>query len=120
MAEEVDASDDLEVDVAKVDCVANRNLCGAQRIQAFPTLRFFKDGKQYGLDYRQDRTVQALTAFLKQKVELEKTMEDWCGLGVANVDVVAATPSVRAGILDANNGCSRRRSTPAAWSPATF
>ena len=68
---------DLEVDVAKVDCVANRNLCGAQRIQAFPTLRFFKDGKQYGLDYRQDRTVQALTAFLKQKVELEKTMEDW-------------------------------------------
>jgi protein disulfide-isomerase-like protein len=77
MAEEVDASDDLEVDVAKVDCVANRNLCGAQRIQAFPTLRFFKDGKQYGLDYRQDRTVQALTAFLKQKVELEKTMEDW-------------------------------------------
>ena len=84
MAEEVDASDDLEVDVAKVDCVANRNLCGAQRIQAFPTLRFFKDGKQYGLDYRQDRTVQALTAFLKQKVELEKTMEDWCRLGVAN------------------------------------
>ena len=86
MAEEVDASDDLEVDVAKVDCVANRNLCGAQRIQAFPTLRFFKDGKQYGLDYRQDRTVQALTAFLKQKVELEKTMEDWhprrCDLGV--------------------------------------
>jgi len=77
MAEEVDASEDLEVDVAKVDCVANRNLCGAQRIQAFPTLRFFKDGKQYGLDYRQDRTVQALTAFLKQKVELEKTMEDW-------------------------------------------
>ena len=76
MAEEVDASEDLEVDVAKVDCVANRNLCGAQRIQAFPTLRFFKDGKQYGLDYRQDRTVQALTAFLKQKVELEKTMED--------------------------------------------
>ena len=75
--EEVDASEDLEVDVAKVDCVANRNLCGQQRIQAFPTLRFFKDGKQYGLDYRQDRTVQALTAFLKQKVELEKTMEDW-------------------------------------------
>ena len=76
-------AEDFEVDVAKVDCVANRNLCGAQRIQAFPTLRFFKDGKQYGLDYRQDRTVQALTAFLKQKVELEKTMEDWCRLSVA-------------------------------------
>ena len=65
-------------------CREPEPLCGAQRIQAFPTLRFFKDGKQYGLDYRQDRTVQALTAFLKQKVELEKTMEDWCRLGVAN------------------------------------
>mmetsp|Transcript_27284 Transcript_27284/g.84132 ORF Transcript_27284/g.84132 Transcript_27284/m.84132 type:complete len:317 (-) Transcript_27284:449-1399(-) len=53
------------------------NLCGSQRIQAFPTLRFFKDAKQYGIDYKQDRTVTAMLEFLKQKVELEKTMEDW-------------------------------------------
>merc|ERR1711871_1213319 len=59
------------------DCVANRNLCGAQRIQAFPTLRFFKDVHQYGIDYKQDRTVSAMVDFLKQKIELEKTMKDW-------------------------------------------
>lgn len=67
----------LDVGIAKVDCVLNRNLCGAQRIQAFPTLRFFKDAKQYGIDYKQDRTVAAMIEFLKQKVELERTMEDW-------------------------------------------
>jgi len=67
----------IDVDVVKVDCVANRNLCAAQKIQAFPTLRFFKDGKQYGIDYKQDRTVSAFIDFLKQKVELEKTMQDW-------------------------------------------
>lgn len=67
----------LDVDIARVDCVLNRDLCGAQRIQAFPTLRFFKDAKQYGIDYKQDRTVAAMIEFLKQKVELEKTMEDW-------------------------------------------
>jgi len=82
LAEEVErlneaGTDALEVDIVKVDCVANRNLCGAQRVQAFPTLRFFKDGAQYGLDYKQDRTVTALIDFLKQKVELEKTMADW-------------------------------------------
>jgi len=67
----------IDVSIVKVDCVANRNLCGAQRIQAFPTLRFFKDVHQYGIDYKQDRTVSAMIDFLKQKVELEKTMKDW-------------------------------------------
>jgi thiol-disulfide isomerase/thioredoxin len=76
--EQVDErSTSIDVDVVKVDCVANRNLCGTQRIQAFPTLRFFKDAQQYGIDYKQDRTVAAMVDFLKQKVELEKTMEDW-------------------------------------------
>jgi thiol-disulfide isomerase/thioredoxin len=81
MAEELERINEeemnLDVDIAKVDCVLNRNLCGSQRIQAFPTLRFFKDAKQYGIDYKQDRTVTAMLEFLKQKVELEKTMEDW-------------------------------------------
>merc|ERR1712091_75528 len=47
MAEELERINEkemsLDVDIAKVDCVLNRNLCGSQRIQSFPTLRFFKD-----------------------------------------------------------------------------
>mmetsp|Transcript_4648 Transcript_4648/g.14559 ORF Transcript_4648/g.14559 Transcript_4648/m.14559 type:complete len:170 (+) Transcript_4648:656-1165(+) len=76
MNEESDV-ENIDVSIVKVDCVANRNLCGAQRIQAFPTLRFFKDAQQYGIDYKLDRTVAAMIAFLTQKVSLEKTMEDW-------------------------------------------
>ena len=47
----MDASDDLEVDVAK--STGGEPEPRRASIQAFPTLRFFKDGKQYGLDYRQ-------------------------------------------------------------------
>jgi hypothetical protein len=61
----------------KVDCVANRNLCSAQRIQAFPTLRLFKDASVFAPDYKQDRTVGALKEFLKSKIELEEKMKDW-------------------------------------------
>jgi len=70
-------NDEIPVDVAKVDCVANRELCTKQKVQAFPTLRLFKDGKQTGADYKGDRTVGALTAYLKQKMDLEVKMKDW-------------------------------------------
>ena len=75
----MDASE--EVDVAKV--AGGEPECRREDQASHP--RFFKDGKQYGLDYRQDRTVQALTAFLKQKVELEKTMEDGIPAKAKNV-----------------------------------
>ena len=67
----------VKVDIVKVDCVANRNLCSVQRIQAFPTLRLFKDGAVFAPDYKQDRTVGALREFLKAKIELEEKMKDW-------------------------------------------
>jgi hypothetical protein len=56
------------VSIVKVDCVANRELCSNQRIQAFPMLRVFKDGEVQPPDYRSDRTVEALTAFIKSKI----------------------------------------------------
>lgn len=54
--------------IVKVDCVANRDLCMSQRIQAFPLLRVFKDGEAQPPDYRSDRTVEALTAFIQSKI----------------------------------------------------
>ena len=48
-----------------------------QRIQAFPTLRFFKDKQQYGPDYKNDRTTAALMDFVQQKIQLEQKMKDW-------------------------------------------
>lgn len=69
--------DELQVDVARVDCVANREVCMQQRIQAFPTLRLFKDGQIFQPDYKQDRTVAALKQYAQNKLELESRMKDW-------------------------------------------
>jgi len=69
--------EEIQVDVAKVDCVASRNLCSAQRVMAFPTLRLFKDGAIFAPDYKQDRTVAALKEYVKGKIDLEEKMKDW-------------------------------------------
>ena len=59
------------VSIVKVDCMANRNLCGEQRVQAFPTLRFFRQGKSDLLDYHNDRTVEAFMRYLQEKMSVE-------------------------------------------------
>ena len=69
--------DEIQVEIAKVDCVTNRNLCSSQRIMAFPTLRLFKDGQIFAPDYKGDRTVAALKEFAKSKLELEEKMKEW-------------------------------------------
>lgn len=66
-AEHVEA-EQIPVSIVKVDCVANRELCMNHKIQAFPMLRVFKDGEVQPPDYRSDRTVDALTAFIKSKI----------------------------------------------------
>ena len=43
----------LPVKVVKVNCVEEMDVCKAQRVQAFPTLRFLKNGAPVtGADYR--------------------------------------------------------------------
>ena len=59
------------VSIVKVDCVANRLLCMSERVQAFPTLRFFKEKAAQSPDYRGDRTVEALMQFLTTKMSSE-------------------------------------------------
>ena len=39
-----------------------------KKIQAFPTLKLFKDGKVIPPDYRGDRTVDAFTEFVKSRI----------------------------------------------------
>jgi len=80
-AEELEAMEgtpeEIQIDVAKVDCVANRNLCSAQRVMAFPTLRLFKEGQVFAPDYKQDRTVASLREYAKSKLDLEEKMKEW-------------------------------------------
>jgi len=65
----------LPMSIVKVDCVENSQLCQSQRIQAFPTLRLFKDGKLQPPDFRSDRTVDAMLAFAKDRLSLEEQLK---------------------------------------------
>jgi hypothetical protein len=44
---------------------------------AFPTLRWYHEGKAVAPDYKMDRTVQALTGFAKRKLEMDEKFKAW-------------------------------------------
>jgi len=75
-AEEVE-SEGMPVGVATIDCVSQIDICRQQKIQAFPTLRWYEDGKFMEPPYKSDRTVAALTSFAKRKLELNAKFKDW-------------------------------------------
>jgi thiol-disulfide isomerase/thioredoxin len=61
----------LPVLVAKVDCVIHKDLCFAQQIWGYPTLRLFIDGVPRA-DYRGDRTVLEMIHWLSMVEESHK------------------------------------------------
>lgn len=67
----------MPVGVAKIDCVSQADLCRAERIMAFPTLRWYHKGEAVQPDYKMDRTVQALVGFAKRKLEMDEKFKDW-------------------------------------------
>ena len=66
----------LKVGIAKVDVPGNMEVGTTQGIRAFPTMRLFKKGEA-AADYREDRTVEALLNWLKQKVDFEARTREW-------------------------------------------
>jgi len=65
----------LPVAVGKVDCVTHKQVCNQQEnIRAYPTLRLFIDGKQWGSgsDYRGHRTVMEMVDWLVHMEEEHK------------------------------------------------
>eukprot|EP00638_Chattonella_subsalsa_P003595 CAMPEP_0117757558 /NCGR_PEP_ID=MMETSP0947-20121206/14810_1 /TAXON_ID=44440 /ORGANISM="Chattonella subsalsa, Strain CCMP2191" /LENGTH=443 /DNA_ID=CAMNT_0005577489 /DNA_START=32 /DNA_END=1363 /DNA_ORIENTATION=- len=65
-AEDVEQDNDLPVNIVKVDCVENRDLCTEQKIRSFPTLRFFINSVPNMPDYKGDRTREALMGHTKK------------------------------------------------------
>mmetsp|Transcript_24795 Transcript_24795/g.38949 ORF Transcript_24795/g.38949 Transcript_24795/m.38949 type:complete len:477 (-) Transcript_24795:194-1624(-) len=59
----------LDVGIGKVDCVAHGDLCKEERIMAFPTLRWYQEGKAVMPDYEGDRTVGSFLEFVKKKID---------------------------------------------------
>jgi thiol-disulfide isomerase/thioredoxin len=54
----------MPVLIAKVDCVEHHSFCMEQGIMGYPTLRLFVNGKKE-TDYHGDRSILAMTQFLK-------------------------------------------------------
>lgn len=75
-AQEV-SKEDMPVGVGTIDCVAQADLCREQKIMAFPTLRWYHDGEAVQPDYKMDRTVQALVAYAKRKLEMDEKYKEW-------------------------------------------
>lgn len=71
-AEEVQTKTALRtrVEVIKVDCIANRDLCKDQKIRAFPSLRLYEKGAFLKPGYSGDRTVAAFMKFLKEHLDV--------------------------------------------------
>jgi protein disulfide-isomerase-like protein len=70
------AIDEMPVSVIKVDCTTSRQLCMDHKIQAFPLLRLFKHGEAQSPDYRSDRTVEALTEFVSQRLSKDESVRN--------------------------------------------
>lgn len=64
----------LPVSIVKVDCVANPKLCTENRVQAFPTLKFFKEGAVQAPDYRSDRTVEKLLDHVRSRLSVDEKL----------------------------------------------
>merc|ERR1712168_130571 len=56
-----------KVKIAEVDCTQNRSLCERYRIDGYPTLILFKDGKPIQ-EYHGGRDIKTLTNFIEQKM----------------------------------------------------
>lgn len=69
---------ELPVLIAKIDCVDHKQVCQEQGIRAYPSLFLFVNGERWhGGGYRGDRTVVALTDWLRQVEDAHKEeMED--------------------------------------------
>jgi len=53
------------VPVAKIDCDAEKELCGRSGIRGFPTLKFYKNGAAF--DYNGGRTKEAIVNYINKK-----------------------------------------------------
>ena len=67
----------MPVGVGKLDCMQEADLCRDEKVMAFPTLRWYDNGKAIAPEYKMDRTVTALVGFSKRKLEMNDKFKDW-------------------------------------------
>jgi len=50
-----------KVNVAKVDCPANEDICKSQKVRGYPTIKLHQHGQS--IEFKKQRTLESLTAF---------------------------------------------------------
>jgi protein disulfide-isomerase A1 len=84
-----------KVPVAKVDCTANQELCGAHGVQGYPTLKLFRNGESSAMEVA--RKSEAIVAFLTKELEPPVTILD---TSAAVDEFVAGNPLTAVAFLD--------------------
>ncbi|WFD27832.1 protein disulfide-isomerase [Malassezia nana] len=64
-----------KVIIAKVDGDKNRDLANRINLQGFPTIKYFPPYSEVGIDYENERTAEAIAAFLTEKTHVQGNME---------------------------------------------
>ncbi|XP_017778196.1 PREDICTED: thioredoxin domain-containing protein 5 [Nicrophorus vespilloides] len=59
------------VRIAKVDCTTDGDVCNANDVTGYPTLKFFKIGEKEGTKFRGTRDLPSLTTFINEQINME-------------------------------------------------
>ncbi|CAK9797135.1 Thioredoxin domain-containing protein 5 [Anthophora plagiata] len=81
------------INIAKVDCVSDSNLCKSHHVTYYPTLKYFKAGEERGQEYTGETTLSALLSVISYINQGEGTTFEI-------EDVVPSPPKPLNGLLE--------------------
>lgn len=66
-------ADDANVVIGAVDCDEHQDLCSAQGVEGYPTLKYYESGED--VKYEQGRELKDLTAYVNEKTGLDYSVD---------------------------------------------